>query len=618
MHNMHITRVCIIIFFLILFFLYLVILSIVCEGSLSLYPSLSSPPAPLPSPSRGWVGGGSLPPQAGGMEGYSSDSTANKRKRLSLPGGGQGGAAEAEAEAEAEASTGATGAAAGGDDCDCSDRGDYYDDCDRGDRCDHDESSYHSRGSHQSHHSLSHPGGGGGLRPGLGLGLGLSSSDLAGLKRDREREGRCAECGAQTHEVRTDPMTGIRSKEPLTVQDEVRRGRCLLCYPLPATARFVLAAQQQLQQAASASGSASGSYASYRSGHSSLGSRSSLGSHGSGGSSGATGGHGLGRGSHHPYPHSRSMGHVHAGHMGGGGGIVTGNGPENAARRHSHSAAIWRPPSRLSDHPDSLEGTSVTSATSASLASATSAAQLAAEQVGIEDALSRIEAESADLCDVLASMRRFPRSTAVQEMGCEKVWIRSWDDGNSAAVGRVGGISTVVAAMRGHPDAAHLQQCGCEALQNLALDAYNRGVIAEQGGIDAVLDAMARHGEIAGVQQGGCKALANISGGGGGGEENGSEYHENQNRVAVAECGGLHAILRAVRAFPEDEEVLRGAYQALRSLGYNPTAELERAQQEEETQRGVGVADAADGEPRPDDVWSADGRGAEATRYEYA
>ena len=71
---------------------------------------------------------------------------------------------------------------------------------------------------------------------------------------------------------------------------------------------------------------------------------------------------------------------------------------------------------------------------------------------------------------------------------------------------------------------------------------------------------------------GGCTALANIAGG-----EAGAD-----NRVAVADCGGLNAILKAVQTFPHDETVLRSAYQALRGLGYNPTQELERAQELQE------------------------------------
>ena len=161
---------------------------------------------------------------------------------------------------------------------------------------------------------------------------------------------------------------------------------------------------------------------------------------------------------------------------------------------------------RLSDLPDTIESASV--ASNPSIASTTSAAQLAADQVAIEDAIARFETENADLCDILATMRRFPRSVRVQELGCEKLWIQSWDDENSSAIGRVGGIPTIIDSMRTHAGSAHFQQCGCEALQNLALNDYNREVIAEQGGIIAVIDAMGRHWDVAGVQQ--CESTAFI------------------------------------------------------------------------------------------------------------
>lgn len=84
---------------------------------------------------------------------------------------------------------------------------------------------------------------------------------------------------------------------------------------------------------------------------------------------------------------------------------------------------------------------------------------------------------------------------------------------------------------------------------------------------------------------GGCTALANIAGGETGGD----------NRVAVTDCGGLHAILKAVQTFPQDETVLRSAYQALRSLGYNPTQELERAQQSQEQEQSADEDDMSEG-----------------------
>ena len=54
---------------------------------------------------------------------------------------------------------------------------------------------------------------------------------------ERENEGRCADCGAQTHQVKLDPSgkTSMMMKVPLTVPGEVHRGRCLFCHPLPAS-----------------------------------------------------------------------------------------------------------------------------------------------------------------------------------------------------------------------------------------------------------------------------------------------------------------------------------------------------------------------------------------------
>jgi len=54
---------------------------------------------------------------------------------------------------------------------------------------------------------------------------------------ERENEGRCADCGAQTHQVKLDPSgkTSMKTKVPLTVPGEVHRGRCLFCHPLPAS-----------------------------------------------------------------------------------------------------------------------------------------------------------------------------------------------------------------------------------------------------------------------------------------------------------------------------------------------------------------------------------------------
>lgn len=64
----------------------------------------------------------------------------------------------------------------------------------------------------------------------------------ARLRLDLEREGRCSDCGIQTHRLshRTVKMASARGlgedavivhKEPLTIGEEVHHGRCLLCRP---------------------------------------------------------------------------------------------------------------------------------------------------------------------------------------------------------------------------------------------------------------------------------------------------------------------------------------------------------------------------------------------------
>jgi hypothetical protein len=62
-------------------------------------------------------------------------------------------------------------------------------------------------------------------------------NDCHQVRLERESDGRCADCGVQTHEVKHDPSGKkyLITKVPLTVPGEVHRGRCLFCHPLPAS-----------------------------------------------------------------------------------------------------------------------------------------------------------------------------------------------------------------------------------------------------------------------------------------------------------------------------------------------------------------------------------------------
>jgi hypothetical protein len=193
---------------------------------------------------------------------------------------------------------------------------------------------------------------------------------------------------------------------------------------------------------------------------------------------------------------------------------------------------------------------------------------------GIEDVLHTFDSESCDLLEILSAMRRYPNEQRIQEKGCEKLWIQSWDDENSSAIGRVGGISTILDAMSRFTNSQRLQQSGCEALQNLALNEYNRDVIKEHGGINVIVQAMNCHPEAVGVQQCGCSALANIAA-------------SQDNHIDIANAGGLHAIMNAAQRNQDEESVLRAAYQALRAMGYDPNRHGRQRQQQQQQPRNI-------------------------------
>lgn len=339
---------------------------------------------------------------------------------------------------------------------------------------DNDERSHASNwsGSHHSGHNFS-------SNPrasyrSVGGGQSVASDSDISLKRDREREGRCSECGVQTHEFRIDNQTGQLRKIPLTVDYEVHRGRCLFCYPI----------------------------------------------------------------SHQPI---QSM---------------------DAAFRSTRSINTV---SSAGSYPGSSRPDYVGSNASAADASTVS-------NPAVEDTLRNFDNEGCDLLEILSAMRRYPNERRIQEKGCEKLWIQSWDDENSAAIGRVGGISTLLHAMASFPRSQRLQQSGCEALQNLALNDFNREAIKEHGGINTVVQAMNNHPDIVGVQQCGCTALANLAA-------------SAENHLDIANAGGLHAIMNAAQRNQDEETVLRAAYQALRAMGYDPNRHGQQQRQQQDVIR---------------------------------
>jgi hypothetical protein len=289
--------------------------------------------------------------------------------------------------------------------------------------------------------------------------------DSMAIKQSRECEGRCADCGMQTHEFHADPLTGSQVKVPLTIAREVHRGRCLFCYPVFPQELLNHPNQQQEQQAPSKPMFAQNacSYSFYN--------------------------------------------------------VPTASSPYSSRRLSS----------------DPL----------------------------VQHSLAVLQSKTFDIVDILSAMKQVPHEMVVQEKGCERLWILSWEDENSAAIGRVGGITIVLDAMARFPMNAHLQQCGCESLQNLALNNYNRREICDLGGVVLIVQAMMRHEDVAGIQQCGCTALASIA--------TCQDFHKDITRV-----GGFHAIVIAARNFADEESVLRAAYDAVYALGFDPAGRLPR------------------------------------------
>lgn len=312
------------------------------------------------------------------------------------------------------------------------------------------------------------------------------------IRRDREREGRCGDCGAQTHEFQYDQLAGRQNKVPLTVNGEVHRGRCLLCVPFNAQ-EALRYPQHYVADGINETSKSAGRIPSPPAGSSSSCSSSN---------------------------HNRSY------------------HPSNQLNSsYQQSPSMRRRVSGL-----------------------TCALDLCYDPCDppVRSALHALIDGNNDIVDILFAMKRVPLDPLIQERGCERLWILSWEDENAISIGRVGGITIILAAMARFPKNSYLQQCACESLQNLAaLDEYNRREIAEQGGIDLIVRSMVNHVTVAGIQQSGCTALASMAASG--------EFNKD-----ICRAGGVHALILASRQFADVEGVVRCVQDACQAMGLDP------------------------------------------------
>jgi len=444
-----------------------------------------------------------------------------------------------------------------------------------------------------------------------------SRSDSSSLRRDREREGRCADCGAQTHEIRLDPQTGSHQKVPLNLEGEVHRGRCLLCNPLPGRMQQQLPHQQQQQQMFGYSDMSLtlehiDDCESVHSGASSVTQQNNQHQHWratppgsvSSGSRSVDG---------EAYRHRQRHELQHPRQRGGGrsdGSVASAQSYNSApVQSHSfHSAPVYgggsssqSQHSNVNTHPFSVPSNASNNMTRPPLEefsisrgrgvqsscrhaspreqqrphhrqqgdTASMNDNMAIDEDEMESSRESARSqqqqqqqqpiEEANIHQILSSMQRYPNHVPTQSKSLHSLWVLSWDNNNSSTIGRLGGLPLILNSMRLHPHAMTLQSNGLSTLENLAMDSTNRQIIADSDGIPLIVDVMAQFIEDKSIQQSGCTALANLADG-----------SSAEQKSYVAERGGILAMMRAVEVHRGDESILRAAYQALRKLGYNP------------------------------------------------
>ncbi|KAL7467997.1 hypothetical protein ACHAXS_008234 [Conticribra weissflogii] len=184
------------------------------------------------------------------------------------------------------------------------------------------------------------------------------------------------------------------------------------------------------------------------------------------------------------------------------------------------------------------------------------------DQALMEKTLMYLESGGGDIADIIASMRRFPFSLPIQCIACEKLYVLCFDRDHAHAVGLVGGIRTIVDAMEHHPSDVALQR-GCAGLiKHLSrASPYNLEMLDRMGAVSMLVSSMERYPQNAPLQESCCWALEGMARG-----------STAETKMRVAKSGAIHAAMKAVEVFPENESLLRAAFHCLRQLGYNPSS----------------------------------------------
>jgi len=414
------------------------------------------------------------------------------------------------------------------------------------------------------------------------------------IRLDRERDGRCADCGAQTHEVQFDPSGSGRSiKVPLSVPEEVHRGRCLFCHPLPtshvnasSTRRRTidshsgelnnnigtpsLRKKQELQQQAQhhmCSSSASVCTAtSQQSSHSIFSQQSAPLWAGEGQNIRPNNGFSSDlmenyqqqqqflqmqkqmqrQQQQQQYPDDGSV-YSQASHQ-------SHHSIHSQTSYHSFNQQLLASPQL---NPTNIE-TQFQRSNATNSHNNNPNSDAAAEIIYLQmQEAGQLGNGNLDIENCLQALNQFPAHGPLQELGCTLLYAQT--NNNTATNGSWRqAVPTILESMRNHPCRPNLQRASCETLRKLCNSPFHRQLLIQKGGVPLIVKMMSQNIDDPDMQRGGCAALASIA-------EGGMEY-----KISVAESGGILAVMKAVEIHPDNNLLLRAAYQALRMLGYNP------------------------------------------------
>ena len=123
-----------------------------------------------------------------------------------------------------------------------------------------------------------------------------------------------------------------------------------------------------------------------------------------------------------------------------------------------------------------------------------------------------------------------------------------------ATIARTGGLLAIVQTMERFTDNADIQVSACRALEKLALDGENETAIADVGGVEAILAAMMANFINESVHEAAWGALMNLS------------CHNADSVMTVDTAGGMEAIIAAMKHHVDNPLIQRNACGTLANL----------------------------------------------------